>query len=777
MTIFKLEKERFDHERVGNQLFFVKNKVLMIEDLTNMESLPQANLELDGKQVLMNQPNSLNYNHFDPYNHNILLNYHGEDELSILVVLNKSLDKNTNVVQRKIESSKGAVFISKEKICVLSKTKHLFIYLFDGRNKKIDWTFKNPIQKIFQATVGKILIKSGNDVLLFDIASKSIVNEVQFANITRVFWSDNLSYVALFSKNQIMICTKTLEPLCKVKETSKLKSGCFDNENGFIYSTYSHIKYLIVPNKVPESASEVKNVSGIFKATKDPVYVSGYVNRNVFFIDRKGKVCREQVNTAEYELKVALNRKKINEVIKILKRGQLSGNSVIQYLKEEKCADIALLFEKDPEERFSLSISSGNIQEAYTNAVQIKEKDTYIQLGEQSLLQGYMNVAEKSYQSIKAFNKLSFFYANQGCTSKLKKLQTIVMNENNKNDIFENTLLLGNVRDRVKLLMQSNQIALAYACAKSHNLEDLIPLIEEEMQNREISLIGDFSEQLAERTQKAKSLLPCRPVFIEDEEFTCANWPHTMLIESNIQEQMNEDHIDEQEFYDAKSSEEDPARKPPSLDPNSKTELDDDGEGYSAGGMKAVGKPEVNDDIDDVDIMGDLGEDDLMGGLEDLADLDKELEEEIDIDNFEEQKKTEDPLKEMVKNSIIPVHHIAVGDFGKALELLQKQIGLENPEPLREIFEYIHSNLKVNLDSLPMFPSIKAILRGTDGNYNTGVITIDHLKKLYKEGLNETTKGNFQNALNAFQKCLHYSVLSLASTKEEELEIKKLISS
>jgi len=107
------------------------------------------------------------------------------------------------------------------------------------------------------------------------------------------------------------------------------------------------------------------------------------------------------------------------KLLKFSNKGQLSGNSVIQYLKEENCADIALLFEKDPKTRFSLALSSGNIQEAFKNATEIKEKDTYLQLGEQSLLQGYMNVAEKSYQSIKAFSKLSFFYSTQGCTSKL----------------------------------------------------------------------------------------------------------------------------------------------------------------------------------------------------------------------------------------------------------------------------------------------------------------------------------------------------------------------
>lgn len=213
MSIFKIEKEKFSSERVGNLLFYVKSKVLMIEDLTNMESLPQANLDAEGKQVLMNQPQNIYYNHFDPSNHDVLINYEGEEGYSILVILNKVLSKNTSVVQKKIDSTKGAVFIAKEKICVLSKSKNLFIYLFDGRNKKIEWNSKYQINKIFQATLGKILIKSGDDILLFDIAKKEVVSKVQFANCLNTYWSSTMNYVALVAKNMIMICTNELKPL------------------------------------------------------------------------------------------------------------------------------------------------------------------------------------------------------------------------------------------------------------------------------------------------------------------------------------------------------------------------------------------------------------------------------------------------------------------------------------------------------------------------------------------------------------------------------------
>lgn len=272
MSIFKLESETFDYQRIGNQLFYVKNKVLMIEDLTNMESLPQANLDVEGKQVLMNQPSSLLYNNFDGANHDVILNYEGEEGSSILVLLNKNLSKNANVVQKKIDSTKGGVFIAKDKMCILSKSKNLFIYLFDGRNKKIEWTIKKPIQNIFQATIGKVLVKSADEVLLFDIASKEVTSEIQFTNLKRVFWSENLTLVALVSPNMITICDKDLNAISTIKESSKVKSGCFDHEHGFIYSTCAHIKYLVISNPGASSTEPTHN-TGILKSTDESVYI------------------------------------------------------------------------------------------------------------------------------------------------------------------------------------------------------------------------------------------------------------------------------------------------------------------------------------------------------------------------------------------------------------------------------------------------------------------------------------------------------------------------
>lgn len=199
----------------------------------------------------------------------------------------------------------------------------------------------------------------------------------------RVYWSKDFNTVALCSSSQIMICDKTLRLLSQSKESSKFKSGCFDENGAFVYSTSSHVKYLYTSS----------NTHGVFCSTEHPVYVTDFRSGRLTFITRSGKVETQAVKMADYTFKISLKQGKI----KNLKTGQLVGRQIVEFLKEENCADIALMFEKNKKVRFDLCVAAGDIQKAYETAVEINERETYLKLAQQAMNQGYQNVAEKSY--------------------------------------------------------------------------------------------------------------------------------------------------------------------------------------------------------------------------------------------------------------------------------------------------------------------------------------------------------------------------------------------
>ena len=57
---------------------------------------------------------------------------------------------------------------------------------------------------------------------------------------------------------------KNLEVTNQQKENSKIKTGCFDETQAFIYSTSTHIKYMFCEGKT----------TGTFKSIDEPLYLS-----------------------------------------------------------------------------------------------------------------------------------------------------------------------------------------------------------------------------------------------------------------------------------------------------------------------------------------------------------------------------------------------------------------------------------------------------------------------------------------------------------------------
>lgn len=108
------------------------------------------------------------------------------------------------------------------------------------------------------------------------------------------------------------------------KETSKIKSGVFDELNSFIYSTATHIKFMFLEGKT----------TGTFRSIEQPIYLAFFMRNQIFAITRQGEVEIFPVDNTDYLFKLALQNKNLQEVKDILSKGQLCGRSIVYYLKE-----------------------------------------------------------------------------------------------------------------------------------------------------------------------------------------------------------------------------------------------------------------------------------------------------------------------------------------------------------------------------------------------------------------------------------------------------------
>lgn len=383
LIVFKLERERPAFAVHQNRLVYIRDKSLYQFDfvtghetfLTTLKRLPPYE-----------QPRSLSYN---PAENAVLmctsLDY-GSYELIVPCTENGESYKRAGTT---------AIFIARNRFAVFDKSAQT-ITIRDMQNNAVkSITPPDVITGIFYAAPGNLLMSTANSVILYDIQQKQSTAEVSTAPVKYAFWAPDMSMVALLSKHTLVICDKNLEQLCMIHETIRLKSGAWDDSGIFMYSTLNHIKY-VLPN----------GDKGIIRTLEQPIYLTKISGKSVHCLDRDGKLRVITIDPTEFLFKLALVRRKYDEVLHIIRNSNLVGQAVIAYLQQKGYAEIALHFVKDNKTRFDLAIECGNIDVALETAKALDHEECWAKLAAEGLRQGNHQVTELAYQRTKKFRTL-----------------------------------------------------------------------------------------------------------------------------------------------------------------------------------------------------------------------------------------------------------------------------------------------------------------------------------------------------------------------------------
>lgn len=99
-----------------------------------------------------------------------------------------------------------------------------------------------PIDDLFYAGTGLLLLKNDEGLQLFDVQQKRVMAQVKVSKVRYVVWSKNMEYAALLSKKTLTLVNRKLEILCTQQESTRVKSGAWENDQVFLYTTSNHIK-------------------------------------------------------------------------------------------------------------------------------------------------------------------------------------------------------------------------------------------------------------------------------------------------------------------------------------------------------------------------------------------------------------------------------------------------------------------------------------------------------------------------------------------------------
>ncbi|KAF5730113.1 coatomer subunit alpha-1 [Tripterygium wilfordii] len=738
MIVFKLERERPAFAVSGDSLFYAKDRFLRFFEFSTQKDTQVIPIRRPGSTSLNQSPRTLSYS---PTENAVLLCSDVDGgSYELYVIPRDTIGRGDNMQDAKRGIGGSAVFIARNRFAVLDKIGNKVIVknLKNEAVKNVELKF--PADAIFYAGTGNVLCRAEDRVQIFDLQQRAVLGELQTPFIKYVVWSSDMESVALLSKHAIIVASKKLVHQCTLHETIRVKSGAWDDNGVFIYTTLNHVKYCL-PN----------GDSGIIRTLDVPIYITKVSGNTLVYLDRDGKNRSIVIDATEYMFKLSLLRKRYDHVMSMIRNSQLCGQAMIAYLQQKGFPEVALHFVKDEKTRFNLALESGNIQIAVASAKEIDEKDHWYKLGVEALRQGNAGIVEYAYQRTKNFERLSFLYLITGNMEKLSKMLKIAEVKNDVMGQFHNALYLGDVQECVKILENVGHLPLAYITAKTHGLQDAAERLAAEL--------GDNIPSLPEG--KVPSLLiPPTPIM-------CAgDWPLLRVMKGIFEgglDNVGRGAAEEEEDADGAWGE----------------DLD----------MVDADVPE-NGDVTAVLEDGEEAEDNEEEGGWELEDL--ELPPEADTPRASTNARSSVfvaptsgiPVSQIwIQRSSLAAEHAAAGNFDTAMRLLSMQLGIRNFAPLKSMFLDLHAGSHSYVRAFSLAPVIsQAVERGWNESASPNVrgppalvFNFSQLEEKLKMGYKATTSGKFTEALRVFISILHTIPLIVVESRREVDEVKELI--
>lgn len=509
--IFKLHRERPAFDVQEGNLYYYKEQYVYEHNLaTGKEKAILCTRRRPGQAA--ENPRSLCYNATNRGMHCVLFCTDSDASYELF-----AFQKSDSAREEASGSMRGyglsAAFISGNRFVVQDKLKSVWLKSLKNEVKRrIALPKDTPIAQIFPGGVGRVLFRTSEGMVLYDIQASNVVAELPITSrhpIKYVSWSRDHKYVAMYGRSTIVIANTNLEELTSITESARIKSGVWDARGVFVYTTGTHVKYLLTNGD-----------NGVIKTLDNPIYLVAVNGQEAIYLDREAKVGRLILDTTEYLFKLAVTQRNSKEVLSILANKKLVGQSIVAYLQKKGHPEVALHFVEDPSLKFALALECGDIRVALECATQLDTNEAWHRLGVEALRQGNHQVVEAAYQKTKNFERLSFLYLITGNTAKLAKMLHISTIRKDLQGQFHNALYLGSVEDRVTALLSSNQFGLAWVTAKTHGLEEVSRSIEEQYGDRLPAGLTSRPEYAAPSTTTGAQLLfPPQPILRE------ANWP------------------------------------------------------------------------------------------------------------------------------------------------------------------------------------------------------------------------------------------------------------
>ena len=455
MSVFKLEYERPAYTVFDESMFLLRNNNLISVDLTAAEQLREMTIAAVQSKVTL--PAVVSYSASDNC---VLLSSASSGYLLT------SVRGNVGADSFKTGDGQFAVFVARNRFVVLqpggeSESAKVLIKALDNTTLK---TVECPkdVKRLLPAASGSFFMVSNDKVQQFDLQQDTISIQAPLASVKYAVWSQDMTKLAFFGKNVIYcVDRRTLTTTAVVRDTVNIKSACWDARGILFYTNSHHLKYILPNGDV-----------GIIRTLEGPLYLLRVKDSNcILAVDRACTVRALKVDCTEVYFKMALLSGDSAKVMEMVETGNLTGQSIIAYLRQNGYSEIALGFVTDPATRFELALECCDLQAAGEAAASLDNMEVWTRLADAAMALGNFLVAEECLVKVQDRNRLSFLHL---ITGNMPKLQAVTEEARATDDLctlLTNSLLLGDRIEFANGLVDAGLPVLAYLACQTAGLE------------------------------------------------------------------------------------------------------------------------------------------------------------------------------------------------------------------------------------------------------------------------------------------------------------------
>lgn len=769
LIVFKLERERPAYVPLGSSLLFIKDRCVRSHDYATGKDAPLLSIRRSSAGGGMGSSGgsssavvrSMHYNEAESMLLVCTDAEGGTYELYSVPRPGGGAPSAGSGADGECKRGLGtsAVFVARQRFAVLDKSRQILVKNFANEVTKKCAPIHPNTDVLFPAATGTLLLRADDRLTLFDVQQRKALGEIVAAGVKYVVWSHDLSHVALIAKHSVVLANKRLQHLATLHETIRLKSGVWDGNGAFLYSTLNHLKYALTNGD-----------GGIIRTLEMPLYLTKYANGKLHCLDREARVRVLMVDTSELAFKLALHNQQFDQVLRTIRRSKLRGHAIISYLQKKGFPQVALHFVTDEQVRFNLAIECGQIELALEATSKLDSKENWSRLGAEALRQGNQQVVEMCLQRTKDFERLSFLYLITGNTEKLGKMLKIAEMRGDALSRFHNALYLGNARERVAVLAEAGQPALAYLLAHTHGLEAEAAQLAEILGEGKVPALPCASPSL---------LYPPLPILRE------SNWPQ-LTVSRDFWENVAAG--DKGATAAALGGLDDPMLDSMAADGaggdggwgGDDLDLDLDGGAGGGGGLDTA----LGGGAAGAAAGGAEGEGGEGGGWEmedalDLPDVPLPAGGSGGAGYFAAPSSGQSAAERWARESPLAADHFAAGSYESGMAILQRQLGLISFAPLKQIALALAGASHAVAVGCVSTPALRVALsregaapRG--GSLPASCLSLAGLVERLRLGYMAMTNGKFAEALHHFQGALQAIVLTVVDSKKQLAELREL---